>query len=134
MNRARLPILLAVSRKRKIIFSCPRSRPRTRSRQTGSAVPSGVNLLPNKWDGSTLRLNLVLTRGIPLAFRDGVYLSINDDHTYIPSTAIGSAPSLSGHAISYRWRSMPRVRRHRAGIVLEVVPVTGAAFLGITMD
>ena len=28
--------------------------------------------------------------------------------------AIGSIPSLSGHAIEYRWRSMPRVRRHRA--------------------
>ena len=29
--------------------------------------------------------------------------------------AIGSVPSLSGHAIAYRWRSLPRVRRHRAG-------------------
>ena len=28
--------------------------------------------------------------------------------------AIGSVPSLSGHAIAYRWRSMPRVLRHRA--------------------
>ena len=27
--------------------------------------------------------------------------------------AIGSVPSLSGHAIAYRWRSLPRVRRHR---------------------
>ena len=27
---------------------------------------------------------------------------------------IGSVPSLSGHAIAYRWRSLPRVRRHRA--------------------
>ena len=26
---------------------------------------------------------------------------------------IGSVPSLSGHAIAYRWRSLPRVRRHR---------------------
>ena len=31
-----------------------------------------------------------------------------------PPYAIGSVPSLSGHAIAYRWRSMPRVRRHRA--------------------
>ena len=31
-----------------------------------------------------------------------------------PPYAIGSAPSLSGHAIAYRWRSLPRVRRHRA--------------------
>ena len=28
--------------------------------------------------------------------------------------AIGSVPSLSGHAIAYRWRSLPRVSRHRA--------------------
>ena len=28
--------------------------------------------------------------------------------------AIGSVPTLSGHAIAYRWRSLPRVHRHRA--------------------
>ena len=31
-----------------------------------------------------------------------------------PPYAIGSVPSLSGHAIAYRLRSLPRVRRHRA--------------------
>ena len=31
-----------------------------------------------------------------------------------PPYAIGSVPSLSGHAIAYRWRSLPIVRRHRA--------------------
>ena len=31
-----------------------------------------------------------------------------------PSHAIGSVPNLSGHANAYRWRSLPRVRRHRA--------------------
>ena len=32
-----------------------------------------------------------------------------------PYYAIGSVPSLSGHAtIAYRWRSLPRVRQHRA--------------------
>ena len=31
-----------------------------------------------------------------------------------PPCAIESVPSLSGHAIAYRWRSLPRVRRHRA--------------------
>ena len=30
-----------------------------------------------------------------------------------PPYVIGSGPSLSGHAIAYRWRSLPRVRRHR---------------------
>ena len=28
--------------------------------------------------------------------------------------AIGSVPNLSGHAIAYRYRSLPRVHRHRA--------------------
>ena len=31
-----------------------------------------------------------------------------------PPYAIGSVPSLSGHAVAYRWRSLPRVRWHRA--------------------
>ena len=31
-----------------------------------------------------------------------------------PPYAIGLVPSLSGHAIAYRWRSLPKVRRHRA--------------------
>ena len=71
------------------------------SRETGSAVPSRVSLLI-----SLLRLNLVLTYGIPPEFRDGVHMK--------PPYAIGSVPSLSGHAVAYRWRSLPRVRRHRA--------------------
>ena len=31
-----------------------------------------------------------------------------------PPYAIGPVPCLSGHKIAYRWRSLPRVRRHRA--------------------
>ena len=31
-----------------------------------------------------------------------------------PPYAIGSVPSLSGHAIAYQWRSLPRVHRHGA--------------------
>ena len=31
-----------------------------------------------------------------------------------PPYAIGPVPSLSGHVIAYRWRSLPRVRWHRA--------------------
>ena len=70
---------------------------------------------------SILRLNLVLTRGIPPDFRDGV-------HLFIPPYAIGSVRGLSGHAIAYRWRPLPRVRRHRAIVVLKVNPVMVAAF------
>ena len=71
---------------------------------------------------STLRLNLVLTHGIPPDFRGGV-------HVFIQPLAIGSVPSLSGLAIAYIWRSPPRVRRQRASSLM-VVPVTGAAFAG----
>ena len=43
-----------------------------------------------------------------------------------PPYAFGSVPSLSGHAIAYRWRSLPRVRRHKAskpqGISKRVLP------------
>ena len=34
-------------------------------------------------------------------------------YLFKPPYAIGSVPSLSGHAIAYRWRSLPRVHRHR---------------------
>ena len=34
--------------------------------------------------------------------------------SFIPPIAIESVPSLSGRAIACRWRSLPRVRRHRA--------------------
>ena len=66
---------------------------------------------------SALRLNLVLTHGIPPDFRNGV-------HLYIPPTATGSVPSLSGHEMAYRWRSLSRVRRHRASS-LQVRSING---------
>ena len=46
------------------------------SRETGSAVPPRVSLLI-----SILRLNMVLTYGISLEFRDGVHLFIQNRHT-----------------------------------------------------
>ena len=57
--------------KEKLIFPCPRACLRIWSRETGSAVPSRVSLLI-----SILRLNLVLTYGIPPEFRGGVHLFI----------------------------------------------------------
>ena len=69
---------------------------------------------------STVRLNLVLTHGIAPGVHGGV-------HIFSPHT-IGSVQGLSGRAIAYRYRSLPRVRWHRARIVLNVVRVTGAAF------
>ena len=34
--------------------------------------------------------------------------------TLKPPYVIGTVPKLSGHANAYRWRSLPRIRRHRA--------------------
>ena len=56
----------------------------------------------------TLRLNLVLTYGIPPGFRGGIHLFILNRHI----TPSGQVPSLSGHVIAYRWRSLQRVRQH----------------------
>ena len=66
-------------------------------------------------------MNLVLTHGVPLDVHGGVHIFLPEPHT------IGSVPSISGRAIAYRWRSLLRVRWHRA-VVLEVVRGTGAAF------
>ena len=55
---------------------------------------------------STIRLHLVLTHGVPPAFRDSV-------HSFIPSSANASVPSSSGHAKGRQWCSLTRIRRHR---------------------
>ena len=61
---------------KKMNIPCPRSCLGIWSRETGSAVPSRVNLLI-----PTPRLNLVLTYGIPPEFRGGVHLFILNRHT-----------------------------------------------------
>ena len=88
----------------KLIFPCPRSRLRIWSRETGPAVPSRVSLLilhTQAESGAYSRGSSRVPRRCPF-----IYLK--------PPYAIGSVPSLSGHAIAYRWRSLPRVRRHGA--------------------
>ena len=46
--------------------------------------------------------------------RDSSRVSRRRPYIYVkPPNAIGSVPSLWGHAIAYRWSSLPRVRRHR---------------------
>ena len=55
--------------------------------------------------------NLVSACGIPPEFRGGVHPFIYLNRL-TPSGQ--SRPSLSGHSSAYRWRSLPRVRRHRA--------------------
>ena len=68
----------------------------------GSAVPSRVSLLifhTQAESGAYLRDSSRVPRRRPFMK---------------PPYAVGSVPSLSGHAIAYRWRSLPGVRRHRA--------------------
>ena len=76
INRVRLPVLRTWSPEQEKIFPCLRSCLRIWSRETGSAVPSRVSLLT-----SMLRLNLVITYGIPPEFRGGVHLFLCNRHT-----------------------------------------------------
>ena len=77
----------------------------------------------------TLRLNLVLTRGIPPDFRGNV-------HLFVPRhTPSGQSRANRVAQLACRWLSLPRVRRHRAsGPQGSLVPLTSAAFIaGITI-
>ena len=74
---------------------------------------------------STPRLNLVPTNGIPPDFRGSVH------YLFIPSYAIRSVPSLSGHATAYQRRSLPRVRRHRASKPPESVAIGLLSLSGV---
>ena len=71
-----------LAEQRKWVLPCTRLRLRIWPRETGSTVSSGVSLLI-----SMLRLNLVLTYGIPPEFRGGVHLpSVNIMHYECSST------------------------------------------------
>ena len=81
INRVRLSILLVVSEKAKMNISLSPFAPENLvSRDMfGCPVPRQV------YSSATIRLDLVLTRGIPPAFRSGI-------HSLILPTAIGSVP------------------------------------------
>ena len=94
------------------------------SRETGSAFPSHVNPLilhaqaESDW--------LVLTHGIPPAFRDGVHM-----YRQPPS-----GQSQVYHVTQLRTNGVDcRESTGTGPVVLKlVVPVAGAAFSGVTMD
>ena len=68
----------------------------------GSPVPrQSAHLYTQAESGAYLRDSSRVPRRRPF-----IYLK--------PPYAIGSVPGLSGDAIACRWRSLPRVRRHRA--------------------
>ena len=105
INRVRLPILLVVSwrTEKTNIFLSPFA-PKNLVLRNGSAVPSLFSLIT-----LILRLNLVLSYGTPPEFHASVHF-----YVFKPPCAIGPVLSLSGHAIAYWWRSLPRVHWHGA--------------------
>ena len=105
-------------------FPCLRSRLIIWSCETGSADPSSLSPLILHTEAETG----VYSRDSPRFLRRW-RLHI------VPSTAIGSVPSLSGyHAIERRWCSLARVSTDKGPVVLKVARVTGGVFRGVTMN
>ena len=103
INRVRLPILLVVSRTGKINILLPPCVPENLVSRDGFSRPvprQPAHLHTQAESGAYLRDSSRVPRQRPLFMK--------------PPYAIGSVPSLSGHAIAYRWRSLSRVRRQRA--------------------
>ena len=99
--------------------------PENWSRETDSAVPSRV-ILPIPHTIYRLKLLIVLT------LLAGFLPSSAAASIYLFYTAIRHrvSPSLSGHAIAYRWWSLRESTGTRP-VVLQalIVPVTGATFI-----
>ena len=89
INRVRLPILLVLTLVSRDGFGSPIPR---QPAHLHTQAESGV---------AYLRDSSRVPRRRPF-----IYLK--------PPYAIGSVPTLSVHAIAYRWRSLPRVRQHKA--------------------
>ena len=103
INRVRLPILLVVSRTGKIDISLSPFAPENLVSRDGfgSPVPrQPAHFHTQAESGAYLRDSSRVPRRRPF-----IYLNRHIRHR---------VPSLSGYAIAYRWRSLSRVRRHRA--------------------
>ena len=124
INRVRLPILLAVSWTGKMNIPLSPYVPESLVSRDGFSRPISRQPVHSPYSGWIWCL---LTGFLLISAAAFAYLSK-------PPYAIGSVPTfLSGHAIAYQWRSLPRA----AGpgpIVLKVVPVTGATILQVAMD
>ena len=101
INRVRLPILLVVSWTGKNNISLSAFAPENLVSRDGlgSPVPR-PHLHTQAESGAYARDSSRVPRRRPFIY-------------FKPPYAIGSVPSLLGHAIAYRWRSLPRVRQHR---------------------
>ena len=103
VTNVQVPMLLVVSSTRKMNFPCTRSRLRTWSREAGCGSP--VQRQP-------AYLHTKVESGAYL--RDSSRVLRRVHFMIFPLYGIGTVPSVTGHAITYRWRSLPRVRRHWA--------------------
>ena len=102
INRVRLPILLVVSWTGKNNIPLSPCMPENLVSRDGFSRPvprQPAHLHTQAESGAYLRDSSRVPRRRPFMK---------------PPYAIRSVPSLSGHAIAYRWRSLPRVRWHRA--------------------
>ena len=102
INRVRLPILLVVSRTGNMNIPLSPCVPKNLVSRDGLSRPvprQPAHLHTQAESGAYSRDSSRVRRRRPFMK---------------PPYAIGSVPSLSCHAIAYRWRSLPRVRRHRA--------------------
>ena len=108
----------------KCFFPCPRSRLRIWSREAGSAV-SSVPRQPAHLSHTQAEYGAYLQDSSRVSAAASIYLLL-----FKPPYAIGSLPGLSGHAIAYRWRSLPRVHRHRAGKPVNLMVVPNGCCLG----
>ena len=102
INRVRLPILLVVSLTGKINIPLSPCVPEDLVSRGGFSRPvphQPAHLHAQAESGAYLRDSSPVPRRRPFIK---------------PPYAIGSVPSLSGRATAYRWRSLPRVRQHRA--------------------
>ena len=104
INPVRLPILLVVSSTGKMNISLSAFAPENLVSRDGFARPvprQPAHLHTQAESGAYLRDSSRVPRRRPFIYSK-------------PPYSIGSVPSLSGHVLAYRWRSLPRVRRHKA--------------------
>ena len=110
INRVRLPILLVASWTGKINISLSAFAPENLVSRDGFGSP--VSRQP-------AHLHTQAESGAYL-LRDSSRVPRRRSFI-IPPYAIGSVPGLSGHAIAYRWRSLPRAAG-TGPVILKVVP------------
>ena len=104
INRVGLPILLVVSWTGKMNVSLSPFAPDNLVSRDGFGRPAPRQSARLRTQAES---DALFTGFLPSSAAASIYL-------FKPPFAVGSAPSLSGNAIAYRWRSLPRVRRHRA--------------------